>query len=425
MQTAVVISILVITASHQVGTTFGEFHTEQDNTAVIQACGIFPSEIRLMLEDLTGHLNIAVQLKNTLSSGPSTDTGEISPHSFTGRTLEELSSDEQLILSRISVLQGTSVQLSSRLADNEAAWQSIRSEIQQSADKVNGIIGEINQQPSNCLVIRDQASLLQLSGQLTSIPGLSAELSGRIKAVMDYLKQLQTLDTTDAGNDQTNPSDFSSTVTGVPDYSQELIHPVSIDTGQDSLISEEWAQEYRQLQSELQASLNSCTTELGSLSAQLSEIQAAIAAERSRLEELEKVKRAAEIAKSEQDKKEAQEKKDVQDKKHEGTAPGGDKASSSDPAKQGPGHSGGQTSADNQPGNDQKFPLKEAAHDDPNPTLSHQEDVQTAPTPGSPSDKVKPGDGTLPDIIPGDVPGSSPSTVPERPGTSAASTGGA
>lgn len=332
-------SVLIITTSQQVGTTFGEFNIDQENTAVIEACQVFPSEIQKLLSGLHGHLDILTTLKHELASGTDMAGSLSDSYAYSGGSLEELSLQEQFIMGRISSLQAAAHEAASLSARNEATWQSIRSEVTQAAGIANQLIGTMGTLNPNCAEIKEQTILDQLSDQLKLSQILSSELTTPVQKLLEFFRIIRLSGYPDLLNPEQMPSNLVLSAEASEDGSilQSAGSLVPVSGSADELISPDLTQYYNDVQARNQSRISTYSTSLERLISQLSGVQTAIAAEKQRLEELEKAK--VKQAETEKARKEAEDKESAKPDPKLPTsdplesAPDPSKDKDSDPAK--------------------------------------------------------------------------------------------
>lgn len=190
MQSGMVISLLFLCTSQQIGSTYGGFsdavQTEQD----ISFCAVFPNSIKQQLLQFKGHVTAAAALALSLQDY-SFSQGYSGIPSIEGMSLEELDSAEQQLSGQLTVLHSELDQVTAQLTANIQTWNELIAEVNAAAADLAVIGGYMNNLDPNCLEITDEQFFNEFQSSLNQSGVLSESLSASLNGIMQYLQSLQ------------------------------------------------------------------------------------------------------------------------------------------------------------------------------------------------------------------------------------------
>ncbi|MEK4045463.1 hypothetical protein NSU18_17580 [Paenibacillus sp. FSL H8-0048] len=272
LQSGMAVSVLLIYTSGQIGSTYGEFNTSQEQISSIGLCSVFPGQIEQLLSELGGHLSTLVELKASLGShsisgvyNTSAATGELSLAEL-DQAADELSSELTQAGSEIGLLE-------KQLSFNVTVWQQILQEIGYAAAILHKLGGYMVNLDPNCLEIRDAQFFDQIQESLQQSGILSEPLAETLSGIVQYLGSIHDI----GGSLPTGNPD--RVLLRQDDYSFPAEEPVlSFVTSAyqvDSQVSPALLAAYEQLNTELTASKDTLTSTIHTLEEQLAEIAGA------------------------------------------------------------------------------------------------------------------------------------------------------
>lgn len=187
LQSGMAVSVLLIYTSGQIGSTYGEFNTSQEQISSIGLCSVFPGQIEQLLSEFSGHLSTLIELKSSLGSHSisgvyntsSAATGELSLAEL-GQAADELSSELTQAGSEIDLLD-------KQLSFNGTVWQQILQEIGYAAAILHKLGGYMVNLDPNCLEIRDAQFFDQIQESLHQSGILSETLAETLSGIVQYL----------------------------------------------------------------------------------------------------------------------------------------------------------------------------------------------------------------------------------------------
>ncbi|OKP86475.1 hypothetical protein A3844_13105 [Paenibacillus helianthi] len=284
------ISVLLLYASGQIGSTYGGFNGTAETVSTIGFCKVFPDSIKQLLSELKEHLNTAQALKATLKSYSS-------PAGLTGITgiesmsLEELEIAEKEISRQVADLHSDLIAIEGQKTANAGIWNGIHAEISAAAAVLAQIGGYMIDLDPNCLEIRDKEFFDGLQNSLSQNGVLSESFTASIAAIVHYLEAIQN------GNTPfpiTVNEAVYSPLNSIPEEPSQLF-PIIAAFGQSpGELSVELVSMYDKLDAELNSAKDTATAGISGLEQQ----QQLITQTRSkRLEEIEKA-RQEELAKA-------------------------------------------------------------------------------------------------------------------------------
>lgn len=284
------ISVLLLYASGQIGSTYGGFNGTAETVSTIGFCKVFPDSIKQLLSELNEHLNTAEALKATLK-------GYSSPSGLTGITgigsmsLEELEIAEKEISKQVADLHSDLIAIEGQKAANTGIWNGIQAEINAAAAVLAQIGGYMIDLDPNCLEIKDQEFFDGLQNSLSQNSVLSESFAASIAAIVHYLEAIQNGNT--PLSITVNEAVYSP-LDSIPEEPSQLF-PIIAAFGQSpGKLSVELVSTYDKLDAELNSAKDTATAGISGLEQQ----QQLIAQTRSkRLEEIEKA-RQEELAKA-------------------------------------------------------------------------------------------------------------------------------
>ncbi|WP_405106413.1 hypothetical protein MHH28_24645 [Paenibacillus sp. FSL K6-1217] len=186
LQSGMAVSVLLMYTSGQIGSTYGEFKTSQEQISSIGLCPVFPGQIEQLLSEFSGHLNTLIELKASLGSynisgvyNTSVPAGELSLAEL-DQAAGELSSELTQAGSEITLLE-------TQLSFNRTVWQQILQEIGNAAAILHKLGGYMVNLDPNCLEIRDAQFFNNLQESLQQSGILSEPLAETLSGIVQYL----------------------------------------------------------------------------------------------------------------------------------------------------------------------------------------------------------------------------------------------
>lgn len=325
------VSVLFLTTSQQVGSTYGGFGATTQTTSTISFCEVFPNSVKGLLTELKDHIERANALKGSLQSyTPSGSLTDVS--GIEGMSLDELDVAAQEISIQISALQSQIDGVNEQLATNSQIWNEINSELNAAAAVLFQIGGYMTSLDSNCLEIKDEQFFRELQSSLNQSGVISESLNASLNGVIQYLNSIHDIGLPFA-------SVVTSDVYGQPELRNEVFQqplPFLISFNQPAgNISSELTSTYENLNTEMNSLKESAASGISNLQSQLQLISQAReqqleALEKARLEALEQAKKEEErlaLEKKEKQETEDKAKAEAEEKaKTEATPPTGEAA---------------------------------------------------------------------------------------------------
>lgn len=307
LQSGVAASVLLLYTSGQVGSTYGEYTTSQQQDSTIELCYVFPDQIEALLTAFAGHIQQILELKASLHTYSS--TGNYS----TPSGIHEMSSDEldqtaADISEKITAANSEMTLLDNQLSLNSGVWQQILQEVSSAAAILNQLGGYMVNLEPNCLEIRDAQALEQLQLTASHSGILSDALTGTLNGIVKYLSSIHQIGST---LPEGNPDRMllRQESFGFP-AEEPIISFIAKAYDADSDVSDVLRATYEQLNTDLTATKSSLSSAVGSLQNQLTQIadakvklqEKALAEEKKRLEqEKKKQEEAAEALKQKEE----------------------------------------------------------------------------------------------------------------------------
>lgn len=183
------ITVLFLSTSQQVGSTYGGFNDNAQTDITIGLCEVFPGSIKQMLAEFKEHVNKAVALKDSLKSYPI--SGSFSGVSgIEGMSLDELEIAAQEISAQLTALQSDVSGVDEQLATNSQIWNEINNELNAAATALLPIGGYMSYLDSNCLEIKDQQFFQELQSNLNQSGVISESLNASLNGIIRYLTSI-------------------------------------------------------------------------------------------------------------------------------------------------------------------------------------------------------------------------------------------
>ncbi|MEK3833017.1 hypothetical protein [Paenibacillus sp. FSL R7-0128] len=269
LQSGMAVSVLLMYTSGQIGSTYGEFNTSQEQISSIGLCSVFPGQIEQLLSEFSGHLNTVIELKASLGShsisgvyNTSVAAGELSLAEL-DQAADELSSELTQAGSEIDLLE-------KQLSFNGTVWQHILQEIGNAAAILHKLGGYMVNLDPNCLEIRDAQFFDQIQESLHQSGILSESLAETLSGIVQYLGSIHDI----GGSLPTGNPD--RVLLRQDDYSFPAEEPIlSFVTSAyqaDSQVSPALLATYEQLNTELTASKDTLFSTIHTLQERLTEI---------------------------------------------------------------------------------------------------------------------------------------------------------
>ncbi|OMF84439.1 hypothetical protein [Paenibacillus sp. FSL R7-0337] len=269
LQSGMAVSVLLMYTSGQIGSTYGEFNTSQEQISSIGLCSVFPGQIEQLLSEFSGHISTLMELKASLGShsisgvyDASIATGELSLAEL-DQAADELSSQLTQAGSEIDLLE-------KQLSFNGTVWQQILQEIGYAAAILHKLGGYMVNLDPNCLEIRDAQFFDQIQESLHQSGILSESLAETLSGIVQYLGSIHDI----GGSLPTGNPD--RVLLRQDDYSFPAEEPIlSFVTSAyqaDSQVSPALLAAYEQLNTELTASKDTLSSTIHTLQERLAEI---------------------------------------------------------------------------------------------------------------------------------------------------------
>ncbi|AIQ27162.1 MULTISPECIES: hypothetical protein [unclassified Paenibacillus] len=305
LQSGVAVSVLIMYTSNQIGSTYGEYNTSQEQNTSIGLCSVFPGQIEQLLSEFSGHVRTITQLKSSLGSHITSGNYNTPPVSeeLSAEELDQISSE---ISEQIRLASDTVSALDTQLSLNAGIWQQILQEIGSAAAILHQLGGYMVNLEPNCLEIRDARFFEQLQEGLHQSGVLSESLTDTLTGIVHYLNTIH---------------DFGGSLpTGNPDRvllrqesfgfpaEEPIFSLMARAYNADPNVSPALQSSYDQLSAELTASRDNLSSTISTLQEQQVHIAEAKAAleEKAKAEEAERL--ALEKAKAEEAERDALEK---------------------------------------------------------------------------------------------------------------------
>ncbi|WNS41859.1 hypothetical protein [Paenibacillus sp. MMS20-IR301] len=312
LQSGVVISLLFLCTSQQIGNTYGGFTDAAQLESEISFCAVFPETFKEQLIQFKGHVTAAVLLAASLKdySFPQSYQGISSIESM---SLTELDAAEQHLSEQLSELNSGLKQADIQLNANQQTWNELTAEINAAAAGLAVIGGYMNNLDPYCLEITDDQFFSEFQSSLSQSDVLSETLTASLNGIIQYLQSLHDPDTAyslTVSDLVYGPLGFSQEA-----VSQRFIFPVTATLPEDN-ISGTLLSTYNSLNSSLLSLKDSAASSIAEIGSQ----QQLISETRSvRLEEEEQA-RLAEQAKKDEEAKQALEKQKAAEAKEKAEA---------------------------------------------------------------------------------------------------------
>lgn len=300
LQSGMVISLLFLCTSQQIGSTYGGFTDTAQTENEISFCAVFPSSLKQQLIEFKGHVDAAALLAASLK-GYSFSQSFQGVSAIESMSLEELDAAEQQLSGQLSGLQSGLEEVNAQLNANTQVWNELIAELNAAAAGLAVIGGYMNNLDPNCLEITDEQFFNEFQSSLNQSGILSETLTDSLNGIIRYLQSLH-----DPGIPYS--LSVSDIVYGPLRYNQEVSvqpFPFLIAVNQpEGNISGTLVSTYNNLNASLLSLKNSTVagiTELGNQQQLISQTRTV------RLEEMERA-RLAELAKKDEEAKQALEK---------------------------------------------------------------------------------------------------------------------
>jgi hypothetical protein len=189
LQSGVAVSVLIMYTSNQIGSTYGEYNTSQEQNTSIGLCSVFPGQIEQLLSEFSGHVRTITQLKSSLGSHNTSGNYNTPPISeeLSAEELDQVSSE---ISEQIRLASDTVSALDTQLSFNAGIWQQILQEIGSAAAILHQLGGYMVNLEPNCLEIRDARFFEQLQEGLHQSGVLSESLTDTLTGIVHYLNTI-------------------------------------------------------------------------------------------------------------------------------------------------------------------------------------------------------------------------------------------
>ncbi len=203
-----VLSTLLIYASQQVGTTYGEFNSSKEDYTGIQACEIFPERIESLLTDLNTRLEQASAYKNSLQPVTVTyatyeatwSSWAVSNHTVTSSTYGESESAApggmdpataaDSVSGQIDELTGQLKNLQLIYDSNRNTWDQLTREMAASSAINLDLLQLIRQSQPNCVEIKQASLLGSIGNRLNQPQFLSVSLRDSLNDILVFLQKI-------------------------------------------------------------------------------------------------------------------------------------------------------------------------------------------------------------------------------------------
>lgn len=299
LQSGMAVSVLIMYTSNQIGSTYGEYNTSQEQITSIGLCSVFPGQIEQLLSEFSGHVRTIIELKSSLG-------GHIPSGNYTTPPISEELSAEELdqvsseISEQIRLASDTVNALDTQLSFNAGIWQQILQEIGSAATILHQLGGYMVNLEPNCLEIRDAQFFEQLQEGLHQSGVLSESLTDTLTGIVHYLNTIHDL----GGSLPTGNPDrvlLRQESFGFP-AEEPIFSFMARAYNADPNVSSALQSSYDQLSAELTASRDNLSSTITTLQEQ----QVHIAEAKAALEEKAKAEEAERLALEKQKQEEAE-----------------------------------------------------------------------------------------------------------------------
>lgn len=293
------VSVLIMYTSNQIGSTYGEYNTSQEQITSIGLCSVFPGQIEQLLSEFSGHVRTIIELKSSLGSHIPSGNYTTPPISeeLSAEELDQVSSE---ISEQIRLASDTVNALDTQLSFNAGIWQQILQEIGSAAAILHQLGGYMVNLEPNCLEIRDAQFFEQLQEGLHQSGVLSESLTDTLTGIVHYLNTIHDL----GGSLPTGNPDrvlLRQESFGFP-AEEPIFSFMARAYNADPNVSSALQSSYDQLSAELTASRDNLSSTITTLQEQ----QVHIAEAKAALEEKAKAEEAERLALEKQKQEEAE-----------------------------------------------------------------------------------------------------------------------
>lgn len=285
LQSGVAVSVLVLYASNQIGSTYGGFSTSQEQSSSIGLCAVFPGEIERLLTELGGHLRTLSELKASLHSYSPSGVYH-SSFNTEGMSFQELDQTAEDVSAELLQADSEVTALAAQLSFNTEIWLKILQEIGRVAAILHQLGGYMQSLDPGCLEIRDDQFFGQIQESLQSSGILSESMNETLNGVMHYLNSIHDL----GGSLPTGNPDRVLLLQDAPGFraTEPVPGVIAAVYSNDSGVAPELQATYSQLNTELTAAKDSLASTISTLQMKQSEIAEAQAALKAKADEEEK-----------------------------------------------------------------------------------------------------------------------------------------
>lgn len=299
LQSGMAVSVLIMYTSNQIGSTYGEYNTSQEQNTSIGLCSVFPGQIEQLLSEFSGHVRTIIELKSSLGSHIPSGNYNTPPISeeLSAEELDQVSSE---ISEQIRLASDTVSALDTQLSFNAGIWQQILQEIGSAAAILHQLGGYMVNLEPNCLEIRDAQFFEQLQEGLHQSGVLSESLTDTLTGIVHYLNTIHDL----GGSLPTGNPDrvlLRQESFGFP-AEEPIFSFMARAYNADPNVSSALQSSYDQLSAELTASRDNLSSTITTLQEQ----QVHIAEAKAALEEKAKAEEAERLALEKQKQEEAE-----------------------------------------------------------------------------------------------------------------------
>ncbi|MEK5489597.1 hypothetical protein MKZ24_02530 [Paenibacillus sp. FSL R7-0297] len=299
LQSGMAVSVLIMYTSNQIGGTYGEYNTSQEQITSIGLCSVFPGQIEQLLSEFSGHVRTIIELKSSLGSHIPSGNYTTPPISeeLSAEELDQVSSE---ISEQIRLASDTVNALDTQLSFNAGIWQQILQEIGSAAAILHQLGGYMVNLEPNCLEIRDAQFFEQLQEGLHQSGVLSEFLTDTLTGIVHYLNTIHDL----GGSLPTGNPDrvlLRQESFGFP-AEEPIFSFMARAYNADPNVSSALQSSYDQLSAELTASRDNLSSTITTLQEQ----QVHIAEAKAALEEKAKAEEAERLALEKQKQEEAE-----------------------------------------------------------------------------------------------------------------------
>ncbi|AIQ38971.1 hypothetical protein MKX70_03730 [Paenibacillus sp. FSL R7-0312] len=299
LQSGMAVSVLIMYTSNQIGSTYGEYNTSQEQITSIGLCSVFPGQIEQLLSEFSGHVRTIIELKSSLGSHIPSGNYTTPPISeeLSAEELDQVSSE---ISEQIRLASDTVNALDTQLSFNAGIWQQILQEIGSAAAILHQLGGYMVNLEPNCLEIRDAQFFEQLQEGLHQSGVLSESLTDTLTGIVHYLNTIHDL----GGSLPTGNPDrvlLRQESFGFP-AEEPIFSFMARAYNADPNVSSALQSSYDQLSAELTASRDNLSSTITTLQEQ----QVHIAEAKAALEEKAKAEEAERLALEKQKQEEAE-----------------------------------------------------------------------------------------------------------------------